>query len=80
LKLGATVVLPMIIGVIFQIALKKVVAFLKSKLNFSIFNQCVLLFVIYCVFCDIFVSKNDFQLVSFFLFSFPFFFSPKLIN
>lgn len=59
LSLGLTVVVPMVIGVLLQLYAKKPVVWLKSKLNFSYINQAMILFVIYCTFCDTFSSTID---------------------
>jgi len=65
MKLGLTVIVPMIIGICFQFWLVKVTTWLKSKLNFTYINQSLLLFIIYSVFCDTFNAHLDLDVVSF---------------
>lgn len=59
LQLGLTVVVPMVVGVGVQLLLKKQVAWIRSKVNFSYINQAMILFVIYCTFCDTFSTAID---------------------
>lgn len=57
LKLGLTVLLPLITGNIIQYYCPQSVAKLRSKINLSNVNSTLLLFLIWTVFCDTFQSK-----------------------
>ena len=57
LQLGVTVVVPMVVGVGIQLLAKKQVAWIRGKVNFATINQLMILFVIYCTFCETFSSS-----------------------
>jgi solute carrier family 10 (sodium/bile acid cotransporter), member 7 len=56
LKLGVTVVVPLIAGQLFRYFLPDVVQKLQTALNFSYINSALLLVLIWSVFCDTFLS------------------------
>lgn len=56
LKLGGTVVIPMIAGEIVQYFFPRHVAILRQRVNFTIVSQCSLLLFVYCIFCNTFSS------------------------
>ncbi|ORX92449.1 hypothetical protein K493DRAFT_338807 [Basidiobolus meristosporus CBS 931.73] len=58
LELGLTVILPVIIGQIIQLATPNGVAYLQSKINFSTLNSLSLIILIWSVFCDTFSNKE----------------------
>lgn len=57
LKLGLTVLLPMILGQVIQYYAPGFVKKLKEKVNFANVNQCMLLLFLYTIFCDTFSQE-----------------------
>lgn len=62
-KLAMTIIGPLVVGQIIRLVFPATISYLQSVVNFSIINSCLLLALIYEVFCDTF-SSNSFQKVS----------------
>ena len=63
-KLMLTIIAPLIMGQLVRFLTPSLISFAQSYINFSILNSCLLLIIVYQVFCDTF-STSSFQSLSF---------------
>jgi hypothetical protein len=57
LKLGMTVIVPMVLGEIVQALAPAAVQALRARVNFTVVSQCALLLFVYALFCNTFTEQ-----------------------